>query len=93
MAVYTVLGRRWFEKVNGNTYHSVRVFKDGELIGGEDQDYGYGGHYRQCAMGMIIQDDPTIFAGETRQPALWRIKEIGHKLIDDVVDVARKKDL
>jgi len=42
---------------------------------------------------MIIQDDPTIFAGETRQPALWRIKEIGHKLIDDVVDVARKKDL
>lgn len=34
---------RWFDKINGNTYHSVRItrIKDGKVIADQFQ-YGYG---------------------------------------------------
>ena len=38
-------GRRWFEKVNGNTYHSVNVWINGQHIGGVGFEYGYGDQY------------------------------------------------
>jgi hypothetical protein len=42
---------RWFDKVNGNTYHSVRVTQceDGQTIACPYQ-YGYGDCYRQTAL-------------------------------------------
>jgi len=45
---------RWFDKVNGNTYHSVRVTRcsDGKVIVGQFQ-YGYGDSYRQTALEEI----------------------------------------
>jgi hypothetical protein len=36
-------GRRWFQKTWGNTYNTVRIFKDGELIADLPMKYGYGG--------------------------------------------------
>lgn len=85
---YTVIGKRWFEKVNGNTYHSVSVFKNGELLGFIPFDYGYGTMYAQNALDIIKKDDSTIKAN-----ALWQLKNEGHTLIDSVIDVQRKKDL
>jgi hypothetical protein len=42
---------RWFDKVNGNTYHSVRITrcKDSITIAVPFQ-YGYGDMYRQTAL-------------------------------------------
>ena len=42
---------KWFDKVNGNTYHSVRITRcrDGKVICGAYQ-YGYGDQYRQTAL-------------------------------------------
>jgi hypothetical protein len=42
---------RWFDRVNGNTYHSVRITRcrDGETIVCPFQ-YGYGDAYRQTAL-------------------------------------------
>lgn len=42
---------RWFDRVNGNTYHSVRITKTstGETIFCEWQ-YGYGEQYRVTAL-------------------------------------------
>ena len=42
---------RWFDKINGNTYHSVRVTRcrDGATIVCPFQ-YGYGDGYRQTAL-------------------------------------------
>jgi hypothetical protein len=45
---------RWFDKINGNTYHSVAVFNGNELIGKENFVYGYGEHYRQTAFEILI---------------------------------------
>lgn len=42
---------KWFDKVNGNTYHSVKITrcKDNKVIVGAFQ-YGYGNHYQQTAL-------------------------------------------
>ena len=52
---FTVNAVRWFDKVNGNTYHSVRItrHKDGMTITAPFQ-YGYGDHYRQTALKLKI---------------------------------------
>ncbi len=45
----TILGKRWFDKVNGNTYCSADVFFDGILVAEVPFEYGYGDYYRQAA--------------------------------------------
>ena len=49
---------RWFDKVNGNTYHSVRITKvsTGETIVGHHPPYQYGYEeaYRQTALETMI---------------------------------------
>lgn len=42
---------KWFDRINGNTYHSVRITrtKDSEELVCSFQ-YGYGDHYRQTAL-------------------------------------------
>ena len=40
-----IVGKRWRDKVNGNTYHSARVYVDGELICAVPWQYGYGDQY------------------------------------------------
>jgi hypothetical protein len=52
---YTAQAARWFDKVNGNTYHSVRITdnKTGETIYCP-MEYGYGDHYRQTALGAMM---------------------------------------
>lgn len=49
--LYTANACRWFDKVNGNTYHSVRVTNNetGDVLYCQFQ-YGYGDHYRQTAL-------------------------------------------
>lgn len=53
---FVVYAARWFDRVNGNTYHSVRVVRvrDGEVIAAPIQ-YGYGDHYRQTALKIMAE--------------------------------------
>ena len=48
---------RWFDKVNGNTYHSVRITRcrDGKQIVGlyAPYEYGYGDQYRYTAFSAM----------------------------------------
>ena len=48
---FTVIVVKWWDKVDGNTYHSVRCVrhKDGAVVVGPYQ-YGYGEHYKQTAL-------------------------------------------
>ena len=48
---FTVIVKKWFDKVNGNTYHSVRCVRcsDMAIVVGQFQ-YGYGEHYKQTAL-------------------------------------------
>lgn len=45
MQSLTILGRRWFDRANGNTYHSVTVLIDGKKAWGSGMTYGYGDQY------------------------------------------------
>lgn len=49
----TIIGRRWFDRKYGNTYHSVSVWVDGEFIGKNPYEYGYGDHYIQSAFVIL----------------------------------------
>ena len=48
---FTATAVRWFDKVNGNTYHSVRIVRhrDGAVLYCPWQ-YGYGEQYRYTAL-------------------------------------------
>ena len=43
----TIIGRKWFDRVNGNTYHSAQVLVDGATVHRTDRAYGYGDQYEQ----------------------------------------------
>jgi len=53
---FTVIAKRWFDKINGNTYHSVRCIrhKDNAVCVGPFQ-YGYGEHYQQTALEVMAK--------------------------------------
>ena len=60
--VVTVLARRWFDKKNGNTYHSVKVYYDGHLVNTDiglltKIIYGYGSAWEQTALKVLYDQD------------------------------------
>ena len=67
---FTVIAVKWFDKVNGNTYHSVRCIrhKDSAIVVGYFR-YGYGDHYKQTALDEMY--DAGWFKNYTR-PALLK---------------------
>ncbi len=52
---FTVIAKKWFDRTNGNTYHSVRCtrHKDNAVVVGQYQ-YGYGEHYKQTALYAML---------------------------------------
>jgi len=53
----TVIGRKWFDKINGNTYHTATILIDGEHKPELDIpfQYGYGDQYLQSA-GQLLDE-------------------------------------
>lgn len=49
--------RRWFQRKYGNTYHSVRIFKDDEQIAHLPFQYGYGEQCLQTALDWLREQD------------------------------------
>lgn len=47
-------GREWFDKVNGNSYFSARVWVDGEIVGVLPFQYGYGDQYEYEAHKWLL---------------------------------------
>jgi hypothetical protein len=97
----TIIGRRWFQRTYGNTYHSVEVYVNGELIGRVEFAYGYGDHYLQTAH-EILQDKGyypktgiTLPSGMCRDYYGFTQDMHNHrnKFVISVTDVERKKDL
>lgn len=82
-----VSARRWFDRVNGNTYHSVAVFRNGIHVGTIPFEYGYGRHYMHTAGRILGMADPYELDSSAFQ------QEVGVLVTDDVADVARRKDL
>ena len=78
---------RWFDRVNGNTYHSVNVTrtKDGKTIYAPMQ-YGYGDCYRQSALEAMAKakwlpkqyrenNDYMVYERENNYPIQWNVSD------------------
>jgi hypothetical protein len=86
----TIIGRRWFDKINGNTYFSAVGLINGKKEAQIDFEYGYSDHYKHCIVRELINNGwkgippTTIYS--------WcKDKDIAY--YSDVVDVSRRKDL
>lgn len=92
---YVILGRKWFDKINGNTYHSVVVYEDGIKIGYNNFCYGYGGQYLQTASLIISNHLGEHDATEsTAYSSLVKaMREYRDHFVIDCCDVSRRKDL
>lgn len=42
---YQVIAKEWFDRINGNSYFSARLFKNGELFAVLPFQYGYGSQF------------------------------------------------
>lgn len=88
---YTARACRWFDKVNGNTYHSVKIMRcaDGAVLACPWQ-YGYGDSYRQTALAAMGKagwlpeqyrgvdgccDDAYGYERENSYPIAWNVSD------------------
>ena len=78
--------KRWFQRSYGNTYHTVKVFVNGEVLK-SDITYGYENHYLQTAAELLKANGYEI--PENSGEAFRLVSRFAHT----VEDVKRKKDL
>lgn len=93
----TVIGRRWFNRGPGNTYHSAEIIVNGERVGGIDFAYGYGEMYLQNAADWLeangYMPDREHHQNGSADPLWHYCREHGIQFVYSVTDVQRKKDL
>ena len=81
-----ILGRRWFQKSFGNTYHTATVIVNGEELKSGIK-YGYENAYLQTAADLLRVSGYEL--PENNLEAFQMVREYPHS----VKDVKRKKDL
>ncbi len=97
----TISARRWFDKVNGNTYHSVDVYANGKHIGRKPFEYGYGEGYLQTAHKILQEKGIYKKTGERLKSGMGKdyyefmqdMRKDRNKFVKIVSDVSKKKDL
>lgn len=100
-----ISGKRWFQKLYGNTYHTVKIevaFEDGtrELLS-SPRTYGYGEMWNQTALTMLIDGGYAVQeyypAPHDKQPKYYYAtaycRDKGITCFTDVSDVPRQRDL
>lgn len=76
---------KWFDKLNGNTYHSVRItrHKDGKIIVCPFE-YGYGEQYKYTALNAMVKNkwiNPQyegqiyLYERENNYPIIWIVTD------------------
>ena len=89
MVIYIIEGLRWFDKVNGNTYHTVNIIdaEINESIYKSPVTYGYDDQYKHTALDWLIKKG-LIFEKDRFNHELMR-----KMFYFNVVDVRCKKEL
>lgn len=82
-------GRRWFQRTYGNTYHTVRIFIDGDLKYASEREYGYGDQFLQTALDWLKANGYA--PADAQYGTLYLRETLGGTY--SVVDVTRQKDL
>lgn len=87
-----IIGRRWFNKTYGNTYHSVEICIDEKTVH-LPYRYGYSDQYLHTAIDYLKKEKLIV----TDKTVSWQIfdelREKGVYIKTFVFDVNRKKDL
>lgn len=91
LKMITVIGRKWFERINGNTYHSVEVYVDGELLERNSYEYGYGRQWESTAMDILEKHGIVKHPGLICYPD--ELPKDEFCVVSSVTDVKRKRDL
>lgn len=85
-----IIGKRWFQKSYGNTYHSVKVLINGAEIVNVPFEYGYGDSYLDTAVRKLT--DLGILPNDNRFGTAY-LRDTFRTFTYTVTDVSRKKDL
>jgi len=96
MKSITVIGRRWFERINGNTYHSAEIIIDGTFVHKIQFAYGYEDQYIQSASEFLEEEGHIKLEKYNNSgfEMLWSYcKKHNIKYYATVTDVRRRKDL
>ena len=64
-------GRLWFDKINGNTYHAVRIEANGKVICQIPQTYGYENQYLETALYWLKRFE--LVNEETK--SIWELRD------------------
>ena len=89
-------GRAWFDKLNGNTYHSVRIWLNGEILDIVPFTYGYENAYQQTAITKLVElGYLPEFLGEraTREFPVWQISAKLEISVYSVLVYGKKSEL
>jgi len=74
-------GRAWFDKTYGNTYHSVRIWLNGEILAIIPIRYGYENAYQASAVSKLVELGylpEELENRATREYPVWQIsKKLG----------------
>jgi len=96
MKSLVIVGKRWFQKTYGNTYHTVRIIVDGKCVQNVGRTYGYGTQYEQTAAAWLEENGYIKLTryGNGGSEALWQCMErMKVSYHSEAIDVERKKDL
>lgn len=91
-----IIGKRWFDRVNGNTYHSVDVYIDSQHVHTSARHYGYGSAYEETAAAWLDANGHTsrLAYANGGCEALWQCANRQRfRMLSLVFDVPRKRDL
>lgn len=83
-----VEARLWFDKTYGNTYHSVRIWVDGEIVGATGKFYGYGDQYRYTAFQWLAMNGYPDYANSHLWP---RFDTVGFDTYFTVSEVKKRE--
>lgn len=97
MQSVVVIGRKWFERTNGNTYHSVEIHVDGEFSHKIPFQYGYGDQWEWTAAQWLEENGHmpgrNHYSNGGSEALRLYCERTGIACIRSVTDVQRKKDL
>ena len=88
-----LLGRKWFERTNGNTYFSAIALHNGQEIARIDFEYGYGDSW----LYEITKALSTSYFEARKNQQPWQyinsLESQGIAVFKNCEQVTRKKDL
>ena len=85
-----IIGRRWFDRVNGNTYHTAEVQVNGDFVGKSRMTYGYDEQYLETGKEILLEHY-ELPVGMTERSPLWQLRDYGVVLHKYAIDGLKRE--